>query len=94
MGTTVIRYFPGYIALSRGLGARRFDLDRQAWALLPRGLQWRANRHFLDRMIAADDSFVRSTDPRLVRPGTWLFRELRHLQTRGVPLPRRIAWTH
>ena len=93
MGTTVIGSYPGYIALSDRLGARRFDLGAHVWAALPPNLRWPANRHFLDQVINANDSFVLSTDPRLVRPGSWLFRELRYLAVRNVAVPYKRAWT-
>ena len=92
MSTTVLGSFPGYIVLSDKLGARRFELSPSAWAALPTHLRWAANRHFLDRMIAAGDQFVLSTNPRLVRPGTWLFRELRYLRARSVPVPASRLW--
>ncbi len=55
---------------------------------------WAANRYFLNAMIGAGDSFVLSVNPRLVRPGTWLFRELVHLRTCHVRIPSAPAWTH
>ena len=81
---TVLGHFPGYITLSDKLGARRFDVGPTAWA---------ANRHFLNEMNRAGDCFVLSVNPRLVRPGTWLFRELVYLRARGVPIPRAPVWT-
>ena len=91
--TTVLGHFPGYITLSDKLGARRFDVGPAAWATMGPATAWAANRHFLDAMIGAGDSFVLSVNPRLVRPGTWLFRELVHLRTRHVRIPSASAWT-
>lgn len=92
--TTVLGQFPGYIALSDKLGARRFDVGPTAWAAMGPNTAWAANRHFLDAMSAAGDSFVLSVNPRLIRPGTWLFRELLHLRTRRVRIPVAPAWTN
>ena len=90
---TVLGHFPGYITLSDRIGARRFDLGPVAWAAMRPATAWTANRHFLDAMIQAGDVFVLSVNPRLVRPGTWLFRELVHLRSRRRPIPRLVAWT-
>ena len=49
--------------------------------------------HFLNEMIRAGDCFVLSVNPRLVRPGTWLFRELVYLRAGGHRIPRAPAWT-
>ena len=90
---TVLGHFPGYISLSDKLGARRFDVGPTARAAMPPTTAWAANRHFLNEMSRAGDRFVLSVNPRLVRPGTWLFRELVHLRARGVPIPRAPVWT-
>lgn len=92
--TTVLGHFPGYITLSDKLGARRFDVGPSAWAGMGTAMAWMANRHFLNAMIHAGDSFVLSVNPRLVRPGTWLFRELVHLRCRRVRIPDDPAWTN
>ena len=91
--TTVLGHFPGYITLSDKLGARRFDVGPTAWAAMVPTTAWAANRHFLNAMIRANDSFVLSVNPRLVRPGTWLFRELVHLRAHRVRIPGALAWT-
>ena len=91
--TTVLGAFPGYIALSDKIGARRFELAPSVWGALSATAQWDANRHFLDSMVAAGDTFVLSINPRLARPGTWLFRELRHLRARRIPGPATPVWT-
>ena len=93
LGTTVLGSYPGYVALSDLIGARRFDLGPSAWSALSPADPWAANRRFLDQMLAANDTFVLSVDPRLVRPGTWLFRELRYLRSRGAAVPTHRAWT-
>ena len=90
---TVLGHFPGYITLSDKLGARRFDVGPTAWAVMGPTTAWAANRHFLNEMNTAGDCFVLSVNPRLVRPGTWLFRELVYLRARGVPIPRAPVWT-
>lgn len=90
---TVLGHFPGYIMLSDKLGARRFDVGPTAWATMGPAAAWAANRHFLNAMIGAGDNFVLSVNPRLVRPGTWLFRELIHLHACRVRIPRVPAWT-
>lgn len=92
--TTVLGRFPGYIALSDKLGARRFDVGPAAWSAMGPNTAWAANRYFLDAMIYAGDSFVLSVNPRLVRPGRWLFRELLHLRTSRVRIPVAPAWTN
>ena len=90
MGTTVLGNYPGYIALSDDLGARRFDIFPAAWQALyvqgGRAFQWNANCYFLALMNAANDRFVFSSDPRLARPGSWFFQELRYLRSCGVSL--------
>ena len=91
--TTVLGHFPGYITLSDKLGARRFDVGPTAWATMAPTTAWAANRHFLNEMIRASDCFVLSVNPRLVRPGTWLFRELVHLRAGGHRIPRAPVWT-
>lgn len=75
LGTTVLGSYPGYVALSDLIGARRFDLGPSAWSALSPADPWAANRRFLDQMLAANDTFVLSVDPRLVRPGTWFARD-------------------
>lgn len=84
--------FPGYIALAHKIGARHFDVGPKAWVALGTSA-WLANRHFLDEMVGAGDTFVLSVDPRLVRPGTNLFRELLHLHSIGNPIPSLPVWS-
>lgn len=91
--TTVLGHFPGYIRLSDKLGARRFDVGPATWAAMGPNTAWVANRHFLNAVIGAGDCFVLSVNPRLIRPGTWLFRQLVHLRARRARIPRVPAWT-
>ena len=92
MSTTVLGSFPAYIELSDKLGARRFDLGSLTWVALGAAGHWTANREFLDQMVDTGDHFVFSNDPGMARPGTWFFRELAHLSSRGRALSRVPAW--
>lgn len=92
MGISVLGSFPEYVKVSDDLGARRFDIG-EAWSALPdEAAQWEANRYFLDSMLSADDTFVWSTDPRSARPGSWFFREVRYLRSKGKRSPTRKIW--
>ena len=93
MGVSVIGSFPGYIQVSDELGARRYDIGPAAWSALPDdAARWAANRHFLDTVLAARDTFVWAADPRSARPSSWLFREACCLRSKGVPFPTRQVW--
>ena len=84
MATTVLGSYPNYINLSNQLGSRRFDIEPSVWSVLSQQNQWVANRYFLDTILAARDKLIFSSNPRLARPGSWFFRELHYLRTKGV----------
>ena len=92
MGVSVIGSYPDYIEVSDKLGARRFDIG-DAWHALPDdSARWEANRFFLDKIPEVHDTFVRSTDPRWLRPGPWLFREAYYLLSKGEAFPTERLW--
>ena len=83
MATTAIGSNPSYITLSDNVGARRLEIEPTMWSASPPSGQWRADQYFLDAMLRAGDTFIFSSNPRLARPGSWFFRELRYLLGRG-----------
>jgi len=89
IGETVLGSGPSYRLVGQARRAAYLDVPANTWARL-RGLQWPANREFLDRAVARGDELVLATDPVFAGPN--LLRELTYLGDRyGIGSLRRVG---
>jgi hypothetical protein len=85
-GSSVLGHYPNYVETAESLGARYFNVPKEAWAKMTPTEQWAANQRFLDRAIQRGDDFVLATPPQMARPGSFYARELNYLESRGFTL--------
>jgi RHS repeat-associated protein len=85
-GVTVLGHYPGYVETAERLGARYFNIPKQAWQRMSPEEQWAANTRFLDRVIARGDTVVLSTPATRARAGSTYTRELGYLSRHGYVL--------
>ena len=84
-GLTVLGSFratPGklnYIQKARQRGASYFDVGKAWDDLVSRGLNWDANRHFLDVISSRGDDVLLSIPKSEIVPGKYLAREVQYL---------------
>ena len=83
---TVLGHYPDYAELAVKLNASHFNMPASDWNRMSRDQQWMANRTFLDKTIGDGNQFVFAHHPQRVRLGSWFFRELQYLHSRGVTI--------
>ena len=74
---------PTYVEKANELGARYFEVPRDAWDRMTPEQQIDANLKFLDRAVARGDEILLSTPVGLAQKGSFYDRELRHLASKG-----------
>jgi len=79
----VIGHYPDYLDLGAALDAIVFDLPQDRFAAMDNEAIWLENRAFLDAAIKQSARIILATPPDLVRPGSFLARELAYLMERG-----------
>lgn len=79
----VIGHYPAYVALAKERGHRHFQVDAATWQRWDAAAQWAANRGFMDAAIAEGAVFLLATPPADARAGSWYWRELDYLRTKG-----------
>ena len=81
---TVLGHHPGYITKAEARGANYFDIGDRWDDVVSSGRDpWTLNEHFLDGRIANGDRILMSTPKGDIRPGSYLEREVNHLQDNG-----------
>jgi hypothetical protein len=84
-GTTVLGSFrakpgkPNYIQKAQARVASYFDVGNSWDDLVSRGLEWDANRHFLDVISSRGDDILLSIPKTEIIPGSYLSREIQYL---------------
>jgi RHS repeat-associated protein len=82
-GITVLGSYGKYLELGEQLGAKTFNIPDAIWKTMTEEQRWAANVKFLSRAIARGDRFVLSNSALEARPGTYFYRELQYLYTKG-----------
>lgn len=81
---TILGHHPGYITKAEARGASYFDVGNKWDDVVRSGRDpWTLNEHFLDGRIANGDRILMSTPKGDIRPGSYLEREVNHLQDNG-----------
>jgi hypothetical protein len=84
-GTTVLGRYPEYLQRARELGANALNVPSHLFNKL--GSQaWEFNRMFLDRAISRGDMIIFSSNAWRAPSGTFMFREVQYLQSRGYSI--------
>jgi RHS repeat-associated protein len=79
-GVRVLGSYPQYVDTARAIGGKAFSVPQRIWEAMSPEQQWAANQRFLDRGIAAGDSFLVVTGPRM---GAGTVREINYLRSQG-----------
>lgn len=82
----MLGHFPQYLEAGAKAGARVFDVPTAIWNKMNPGAQWVANQKFLDRAISRGATLLLATDPSKIKPGSFLEREVKYLQSKGYRL--------
>jgi hypothetical protein len=85
-GETVLGSYPEYVKLSDDLNARRFEIPVKQWKEMTPVQQWTANQKFLDRTINRGDSISLSNSAHGAKPGTYFYREVKYIQSKGYTI--------
>lgn len=81
---TILRHHPGYITKAEARGASYFDVGPRWDDVVKSGRDpWTLNEHFLDGRVANGDRILMSTPKGDIKPGSYLEREVNHLQDNG-----------
>lgn len=76
----------GYVTYVKDIGARYFQVSKSNWSALGKDGQWLLNKRFLDESIDAGHTFSLSNNGHLAEEGTWFFKEIEYLATKGFKL--------
>lgn len=79
----VIGHFPAYLQVAEAIGAKVFNLGRDAFEALSEAAQWSANKAFLDDAIKEGAEIVMATRKADIRSGSILEREVGYLLDNG-----------
>jgi hypothetical protein len=86
-GVTVLGHNPSYVELGEKLNARYFEVPTRIWDRMSDAERWTANQKFLERTIQRGDQIVLSVRPDMVRPNSYLEKELAYLRERFGYVP-------
>jgi RHS repeat-associated protein len=82
-GITVLGSYGKYLELGEQLGAKTFNIPDAVWNTLTEDQKWAANIRFLNRAISRGDRIVLSNSAFEAKAGTYFYRELQYLYSKG-----------
>jgi RHS repeat-associated protein len=85
-GAIMLGHFPEYLEAGLRAGARVFNVPPAIWNKMDDVARWAANQKFLDRAIQRGATLLLATDPRKIKAGSFLEREVKYLKSLGYEL--------
>jgi RHS repeat-associated protein len=85
-GTVVLGSNPTYLSLAEEIGGDAFSMSSEAWGALTGAEQWTVNQAFLDGAITNGSRIVFSNSPTAAVEGTFFWREIQYLASRGYTI--------
>jgi len=85
-GITMLGSSGIYEDAARAIGANYLHIADEVWQAMSTDERWAENVKFLDEAIAKGDKFILSNSGRNAKPGSFFYKELRYLESKGYEI--------